>query len=183
MKLVPSLQVFRLSRGDLYSAIDSHGCKLKQPTSLAITSDRHIIVADIGKKTDPTMLDAQNKLFIKIIPDKEAKTINIFDSGLGMTKVDLIKSLGTIAKSETKSFMEALQAGADIFIIGQFGVGSYSAYLFADRVVAQSKHNNADQVTKFLLCMLNSGVSVTVLYGYRDPPSSFTYRANFILTI
>lgn len=93
--------------------------------------------------TDKSVLDSTSDLKIQVSVDKENKTLMIEDTGIGMTRVDLIENLGTIARSGTKSFMEKLKdASKDVDQIGQFGVGFYSSFLVADNVTVYTKHNS-----------------------------------------
>merc|ERR1719221_2170884 len=114
--------------------------------------------------TDPDKIEAQPNFFIKIIPDKTNSTITIEDSGIGTTELlhqdhprqdqlyhhdrrfgDWYDQERAHQQSGNKAFMEAMAAGGDISMIGQFGVGFYSAYLVSDKVRVVSKHNDDEQ--------------------------------------
>jgi len=98
-----------------------------------------------GSLTDTSCLDSDPNMEIKLSFDKANKILTIRDTGVGMTKDELINNLGTIANSGTKKFLESLTTTKDLQLIGQFGVGFYSSYLVANRVVVVSKNNNDTQ--------------------------------------
>jgi len=99
--------------------------------------------------TDKEVLNANPDLVIRVKADKENKRLHISDSGIGMTKEDLVKNLGSIAKSGTSEFLSKMQDASSKVemndLIGQFGVGFYSAFLVADKVIVTSKNNNDKQ--------------------------------------
>ena len=129
----------------LYSNKEIFLRELVSNSSDAIDKLRYLAV------TDKKLSDLTDEFAISIHVDKKAKQLIISDNGVGMDEADLTQSLGTIARSGTKSFLEAMSAakdkdkGQDVSLIGQFGVGFYSAFMVADKVEVLTKKAGASE--------------------------------------
>jgi molecular chaperone HtpG len=102
--------------------------------------------------TDTHILDSSEELCITITPNEELRTLTITDHGIGMTFEEVVENIGTIAKSGSKAFLSSLEEAKknnDLNIIGQFGVGFYSAFMVADKIILETKSPYSDKGVKW----------------------------------
>jgi molecular chaperone HtpG len=124
-------EVLSLVINSLYSNKEIFLRELLSNASDALDKERFLALTGVSPGTEP--------LRIRLIPDEAAGTLTIDDNGVGMDAAELVKNLGTIAHSGSKEFLASLSEKKDMNLIGQFGVGFYSAYLVADKVTVVSK--------------------------------------------
>lgn len=131
-----SKQLLELMIHSIYSSKDIFLRELISNSSDALDKRHFVSITDEANKYD--------ELKIKLFLNKEDRTIQIVDNGIGMNEEDLEANLGTIASSGTKAFMEQLQENDNLETIGQFGVGFYSAFIVSDKVTVDTKKANDD---------------------------------------
>ncbi len=140
-------QVLRLVVNSLYSNKEIFLRELVSNASDALDKLR------FQSLSQPELLADGTELGLRIVPDKEAGTLTISDNGTGMSEEELEKNLGTIAHSGTRAFLEKLSEGnakGDVQLIGQFGVGFYSAFLVATKVEVVSRAAGSDQAFRWV---------------------------------
>src|SRR5271155_5286773 len=139
-------QLLQLIIHSLYSHPEIFLRELISNSSDALDKLRHLTLVDNAYKT----LDFQPRIDLEL--DEEKKTLTIADTGIGMNEEDLVSHLGTIARSGTKNFLSQLSGDAkkDSNLIGQFGVGLYSAFMVADRVEVTTRKAGEEKAWRWI---------------------------------
>jgi len=170
-------QILNLIINSLYSNRDIFLRELISNSSDAIDRLR------FKAQTDADILGDDGEFFIRITPDKEKKTLEISDNGIGMTYDEVMENIGTIAKSGTSAFLEALESSKKEEVlapdlIGKFGVGFYSAFIVADKVTLTTKAAGSDTAVKWeskgdgsytLEAVEKEGRGTTISLELKDP--------------
>ncbi|MFW6237058.1 MAG: ATP-binding protein, partial [Desulfosudaceae bacterium] len=161
-------QVLKLIINSLYSNREIFLRELISNASDAIDRLR------FKSQTEPDILEGDPEFKIKIIPDKENRTLEIVDNGIGMTREEVIENIGTIAQSGTAAFLEALEKAREEEtltpeLIGQFGVGFYSSFMAGDKVTLVTKSAKDDTAWKWVS---DGQGSYTLEEAERDRPGT-----------
>jgi molecular chaperone HtpG len=134
-------EVLSLVINSLYSNKEIFLRELLSNASDALDKERFLSLTGQSPGTEP--------LRIRLIPNEAEGTLTIDDNGVGMDEAELVKNLGTIAHSGSREFLSQLQEKKDVNLIGQFGVGFYSAYLVADKVTVVSKKRGTSEAFRW----------------------------------